>query len=96
MVERWSHPSTGTEDVLEAIQRRRSRSCPPPSALDKGMESEELPKYDISSLELYWGGQKLNAEVAKKVKPVLGATITKLGMAEGMLSGPERDRGSPS
>jgi 2,3-dihydroxybenzoate-AMP ligase len=51
------------------------------------MESEELPKYDITSLEVVLaGGAKLNAEVAKKVKPVLGCYYHQnLGMAEGML-----------
>ena len=81
-------PSTGTEDVLEAIQKEKVTIMPtPPALLIRWMESEELPKYDISSLEVVLaGGAKLNAEVAKKVKPVLGCYYHQnLGMAEGML-----------
>jgi 2,3-dihydroxybenzoate-AMP ligase len=81
-------PSTGTEDVLEAIQKEKVTIMPtPPALLIRWMESEELPKYDITSLEVVLaGGAKLNAEVAKKVKPVLGCYYHQnLGMAEGML-----------
>jgi 2,3-dihydroxybenzoate-AMP ligase len=81
-------PSTNSEDVLAAIQEEKITIMPtPPALLIRWMESEELPKYDISSLEVVLaGGAKLNAEVAKKVKPVLGCDYHQnLGMAEGML-----------
>jgi len=81
-------PSTSTEDVLEAIQKEKVTIMPtPPALLIRWMESQALPKYDISSLEVVLaGGAKLNAEVAIKVKPVLGCYYHQnLGMAEGML-----------
>jgi 2,3-dihydroxybenzoate-AMP ligase len=81
-------PSTGTEDVLAAIQKERITIMPtPPALLIRWMESEELSKYDISSLEVVLaGGAKLNPEVAKKIKPLLGCNYHQnLGMAEGML-----------
>jgi 2,3-dihydroxybenzoate-AMP ligase len=80
--------SSSTADVLEAIQKEKITIMPtPPALLIRWMESEELPKYDITSLEVVLaGGAKLNAEVAKKVKPVLGCHYHQnLGMAEGML-----------
>ncbi|PKN66142.1 MAG: 2,3-dihydroxybenzoate-AMP ligase [Deltaproteobacteria bacterium HGW-Deltaproteobacteria-15] len=81
-------PSTGTEDVLEAIQEEKITIMPtPPALLIRWMESGELHKYDISSLEtVLAGGARLNPEVAKKVGPVLGCSYHQnLGMGEGML-----------
>ena len=81
-------PSTSTEDVLEAVQKERITIMPtPPALLIRWMESEALPKHDLSSLEVVLaGGAKLNAEVARKVKPLLGCYYHQnLGMAEGML-----------
>lgn len=81
-------PSTGTEDVLQAIQEERITIMPtPPALLIRWMESKELPRYDIRSLEtVLAGGARLNPEVARKVKPVLGCSYHQnLGMGEGML-----------
>lgn len=81
-------PSTSTEDVLEAIQKEKITIMPtPPALLIRWMESEQLSQYDISSLQtVLAGGAKLNPEVAKKVKPVLGCSYYQnLGMGEGML-----------
>ncbi len=81
-------PSTTTQDVLEAIEREKITIMPtPPALLIRWMESEELSKYDIRSLEaVLAGGARLNPEVAKKITPVLGCRYHQnLGMAEGML-----------
>ena len=81
-------PSTATEDVLQAIQNEKITIMPtPPALLIRWMESDELSKYDISSLEaVLAGGARLNPEVAKKVKSVLGCSYHQnLGMGEGML-----------
>lgn len=81
-------PSTRTDDVLAAIQKERITIMPtPPALLIRWMEAEELSKYDISSLDVVLaGGSRLNPEVAKKIKPILGCDYHQnLGMAEGML-----------
>jgi 2,3-dihydroxybenzoate-AMP ligase len=81
-------PSTRTEDVLEAIQKEKISIMPtPPALLIRWMESDVLSNYDLSSLEVVLaGGARLNAEVAKRIKPTLGCDYHQnLGMAEGML-----------
>jgi 2,3-dihydroxybenzoate-AMP ligase len=80
-------PSTRTEAVLETIQRERITLMPtPPALLIRWMEFPALRSYDLSSLKyVIAGGAKLNAEVAKKITPVLGCKyFQNLGMAEGM------------
>ncbi|MBW2063461.1 MAG: AMP-binding protein [Deltaproteobacteria bacterium] len=81
-------PSTKTDIVLETIEREKITVMPtPPTLLIRWMNSKELTRYDISSLEcVFAGGAKLNPEVAKRIKPVLGCEFHQnLGMAEGML-----------
>jgi non-ribosomal peptide synthetase component E (peptide arylation enzyme) len=81
-------PSTKTEDVLEAIEREKITIMPtPPALLIRWMESEVLPNYDLSSFRVALaGGARLNAEAAKRVKPVLGCDYHQnLGMSEGTL-----------
>jgi 2,3-dihydroxybenzoate-AMP ligase len=80
-------PTSRTDTVLEAIQREKITLMPtPPALLIRWMETPELSKYDISSLQwVIAGGARLNPEVAKKVKPILGCNyFQNLGMAEGM------------
>jgi 2,3-dihydroxybenzoate-AMP ligase len=80
-------PSPRTETVLEAIMKERITIMPtPPALLIRWMEFPELARYDLSSLRhVIAGGARLNAEVAKKIKPVLGCDyFQNLGMAEGM------------
>lgn len=80
-------PFPRTETVLEAIQKERVTLMPtPPALLIRWMEFPDLAKYDLSSLRhVIAGGARLNAEVAKKIKPVLGCDyFQNLGMAEGM------------
>jgi len=81
-------PSPKTETVFEAIEKEKITIMPtPPALLIRWMETPELTKYDLSSLEVVVvGGARLNAEVAKRIKPVLGCDYHQnLGMAEGML-----------
>ena len=80
-------PSTRTEVVLGTIQRERITLMPtPPALLIRWMEFPGLGDYDLSSLRyVIAGGARLNAEVAKKITPVLGCKyFQNLGMAEGM------------
>jgi 2,3-dihydroxybenzoate-AMP ligase len=81
-------PSTKTEDVLEAIEREKITIMPtPPALLIRWMESEVLSNYDLSSFRVALaGGARLNAEAAKRVKPMLGCDYHQnLGMSEGTL-----------
>lgn len=87
-------PSTKTEEVLEAVEKEKITIMPtPPALLIRWMESEALPHYDLSSLEVVLaGGAKLNTEVAKRIKPTLGCDFHQnLGMSEGMLFWSRRD-----
>ena len=81
-------PSTKTEDVLEAIEREKITIMPtPPALLIRWMESDVLSNYDLSSFRAALaGGARLNAEAAKRVKPLLGCDYHQnLGMSEGTL-----------
>ncbi|OPY85311.1 MAG: 2,3-dihydroxybenzoate-AMP ligase [Syntrophorhabdus sp. PtaU1.Bin153] len=80
-------PTPRNDVVLQAIQNEKITLMPtPPALLIRWMEDPDLARYDISSLEwVIAGGARLNAEVAKKIKPVLGCNyFQNLGMAEGM------------
>ncbi len=80
-------PSPRTETVLDAIGKERITIMPtPPALLIRWMEFPQLRGYDLSSLRyVIAGGARLNAEVAKKIKPVLGCDyFQNLGMGEGM------------
>jgi 2,3-dihydroxybenzoate-AMP ligase len=87
-------PSPRTEVVLEAVQTEKITIMPtPPALLIRWMEAPELPRYDLSSLDVVIaGGARLNAEVARKIKTTLGCDYQQnLGMAEGMLFWTRRD-----
>ncbi len=87
-------PSPRTDVVFDAIQKERISIMPtPPALLIRWMEAPELGRFDLSSLEaVLAGGARLNAEAAKKIKPVLGCDYHQnLGMSEGMLFWTERD-----
>ncbi len=80
-------PSPRTETVLDAIQKEKITIMPtPPALLIRWMEYPQLRDYDLSSLRfVIAGGARLNAEVAKKIRPVLGCEyFQNLGMGEGM------------
>jgi 2,3-dihydroxybenzoate-AMP ligase len=86
-------PSPRTDVVFDAIQKEKVTIMPtPPALLIRWMEAPELSKFDLSSLEaVLAGGARLNAEAAKKIKPVLGCDYHQnLGMSEGMLFWTER------
>ena len=79
--------SPRNETVFQAIEREEVTLMPtPPALLIRWMEDPERKKYDLSSLEwVIGGGARLNAEVAKKIQPVLGCRyFQNLGMGEGM------------
>jgi 2,3-dihydroxybenzoate-AMP ligase len=81
-------PSPRTDTVFEAIQKEKITIMPtPPALLIRWMEAPDLSKYDLSPLDVVLaGGARLNAEVAKKIKSILGCDYHQnLGMAEGML-----------
>jgi 2,3-dihydroxybenzoate-AMP ligase len=85
--------SPRTDLVFEAIQKERISIMPtPPALLIRWMEAPELTKFELSSLEaVLAGGARLNAEAAKKIKPILGCDYHQnLGMSEGMLFWTER------
>jgi 2,3-dihydroxybenzoate-AMP ligase len=87
-------PSAKTETVFKAIEKEKITIMPtPPALLIRWMEAPELPRYDLSSLEVVIaGGAKLNPEVAKKIKATLGCDYHQnLGMAEGTLFWTRRD-----
>ena len=80
-------PSARTETVLDTIQKEKITIMPtPPALLIRWMEFPQLRDYDLSSLRyVIAGGARLNAEVAKKIRPILGCDyFQNLGMGEGM------------
>jgi len=86
-------PATRNDVVFDNIQKERITIMPtPPALLLRWMEAPELPKYDLSSLDVVLaGGARLNAEAAKRIKPTLGCDYHQnLGMSEGMLFWTER------
>lgn len=57
-----------------------------PAFLPLWMETADLFGVDLSRLTIEVGGARLDPEVGRRVRPVLGATLTHwFGMAEGML-----------
>ena len=79
--------SPRTETVLDAIQKEKITIMPtPPALLIRWMEFPQLSEYDLSSLRyVIAGGARLVAEVARKIRPVLGCEyFQNLGMGEGM------------
>ena len=79
--------SPRTETVLDAIQKEKITIMPtPPALLIRWMEFPRLSGYDLSSLRyVIAGGARLVAEVARKIRPVLGCDyFQNLGMGEGM------------
>ena len=75
------------EAVLAAIQKEKITIMPtPPALLIRWMEFPQLSDYDLSSLRyVIAGGARLNAEVARKIRPILGCEyFQNLGMGEGM------------
>jgi len=82
-------PSPSPEVAFPLIARHRVQqvSLVPP-LLMLWLQAAEQSPHDLSSLAVIQvGGAKLAAEVAKRVKPTLGATLQQVfGMAEGLVN----------
>jgi len=81
--------SPSPEATLPLVERERvTITAHVPAVTIQWLDSPLLKKYDLSSLEvLQVGGSRLPAEVARRVKPTLGATVQQVfGMAEGLIN----------
>lgn len=82
-------PSPSPEAAFPVIERERvTITAHVPAVTIQWLDSPLRPKYDWSSLRvLQVGGSRLPAEVARRVKPLLGATVQQVfGMAEGLIN----------
>ncbi len=82
-------PSPSPEAAFPIIERERvTMTGQVPTVTIQWLDSPLREKYDFSSLKLLQvGGSRLNAEVAERVKPLLGATVQQVyGMAEGFIA----------
>lgn len=78
------HPA----DVFATIEKEGVTYVPAvPAMIINWINSPDVKNYDLSSWQVVIsGGAKLNSEVARKVKPVLGCKLQQIfGMAEGLL-----------
>ncbi|MFT0531983.1 (2,3-dihydroxybenzoyl)adenylate synthase [Castellaniella hirudinis] len=82
-------PSPDAESGFALIERERVTvtSLVPPLLLQWLDQAAKTP-HDLSSLRaIQVGGAKLSAEIARRVRPVLGATLQQVfGMAEGLVN----------
>lgn len=80
-------PSPDVAFPLIARERVTFTALVPPLAL-VWMDAASKAEHDLSSLEVVQiGGAKLTPEVARRVRPVLGATLQQVfGMAEGLVN----------
>jgi 2,3-dihydroxybenzoate-AMP ligase len=80
-------PTPSPESAFPLVERERVTitSCTPAVAI-QWLDSPLRAKHDLSSLRVMQvGGSRLPAEVAKRIKPELGATVQQVyGMAEGL------------
>ena len=82
--------SPNPEIAFPLIERERvTITAQVPAVTIQWLDSPWRDKYDLSSLRvLQVGGSRLPAEVARRVKPLLGATVQQsYGMAEGLVNG---------
>jgi len=82
--------SPNPETAFPLIERERvTITAQVPAVTIQWLDSPSRDKYDLSSLRvLQVGGSRLPAEVARRVKPLLGATVQQVyGMAEGLVNG---------
>jgi len=80
--------SPAPDAILNLIQQERVTTVPAvPAIVINLLNHPGLSRYDLSSLQTFHvGGSKLNEEMARRVRPLLGAGIQQvLGMAEGPL-----------
>jgi len=81
--------SPSPETAFPVIERERvTITAQVPAVTIQWLDSPLRPQFDFSSLRvLQVGGSRLPAEVARRVKPLLGATVQQVfGMAEGLLN----------
>jgi len=81
-------PSSAPDVILPLIERERVTMMPAvPTVVINMMSHPDLKRYDLSSLKVMTiGGSKLNPELAREVRPRLGADVQQgYGMAEGPL-----------
>ena len=81
--------SPSPETAFPVIERERvTITAQVPAVTIQWLESPLRQKHDLSSLAvLQVGGSRLAAEVAARVKPLLGATVQQVfGMAEGLVN----------
>lgn len=75
-------------EVFKVIQQEKVTHVPAvPAMIINWINSSEVKKYDLNSWQVvFTGGTKLNSELAKRVKSVLGCRLQQIfGMAEGLL-----------
>jgi len=80
-------PSPNPEVALPLIERERvTNTSVVPAVLIQWLASPLRAQHDLASLAaVQVGGSRLGAEVAQRVKPLLGATVQQVyGMAEGL------------
>lgn len=81
--------SPSPDTAFAVIQRERvTITAQVPAVTIQWLDSPLRGQFDLSSLRvLQVGGSRLPAEVARRVKPLLGATVQQVfGMAEGLLN----------
>lgn len=81
--------SPNPETAFPVIERERvTITAQVPAVTIQWLDSPLRTKHDLSSLRvLQVGGSRLPAEVAQRVKPMLGATVQQVyGMAEGLIN----------
>jgi 2,3-dihydroxybenzoate-AMP ligase len=81
--------SASPDTAFPVIERERvTITAQVPAVTIQWLDSPLREKHDLSSLRvLQVGGSRLPAEVAQRVKPLLGATVQQVfGMAEGLLN----------
>jgi 2,3-dihydroxybenzoate-AMP ligase len=80
-------PSPNPETAFALIERERvTNTSAVPAVLIQWLASPLREKHDLRSLKVVQvGGSRLSAELAQRVKPLLGATVQQVyGMAEGL------------
>ena len=82
-------PSPSPETAFPVVERERvTMTAHVPAVTIQWLNAPLRDKYNLSWLQLLQvGGSRLSAEVAARVKPLLGATVQQVyGMAEGLLN----------
>jgi 2,3-dihydroxybenzoate-AMP ligase len=80
-------PSPNPETAFPLIERERvTNTSTVPAVVIQWLASPLREQHDLGSLKVVQvGGSRLNAEVAQRVRPLLGATVQQVyGMAEGL------------